>query len=147
LGAGTNLVEGIGETERGRNEFAAPATDSEVLEQERVAARPANGAQFDLYYPDGIQRDRERMRRALNIIAHHPFWYAGSVARRIAGVLKYAGQPNGIYGSAGINITAKKSLPPRSQGRAISFLVNVLGMVQSVLRYLLLPLMLVGIYF
>src|SRR5437588_9061441 len=96
LGAGTNLLEGIGETERGKNEFAAPATDREVLEQERVAAKPANGAQFDLYYPDGIQRDRARARKALNIVAHHPFWYAGSVARRIAGVVKYAGQPNGI---------------------------------------------------
>jgi len=64
----------------------------------------------------------------------------------MGGVLKYAGQPNGVYGSAGINVTAKKSLAPQSQGRAISFLVNVLGMVQSVLRYILLPLMLVGIY-
>src|SRR5207237_1575526 len=114
--------------------------------REPGALRPANGAQFDLYYPDGIQRDRERMRKALNIIAHHPFWYAGSVARRIASVLKYAGQPNGIYGSAGINVTAKKSLPPQSQGRIISFFVNVLGMAQSVLRYILLPLMLAGIY-
>ena len=146
LGAGTNLLEGIGETERGTNEFAVPANDSEVVEQERAAAKPPAGAQFDLYYPDGIQRDRARTRRALDIIAHHPLWYAGSVARRMAGVLKYAGQPNGIYGSAGINVTAKKSLPPQSRGRAISFLVNVLGMAQSVLRYVLLPLMLAGIY-
>ena len=146
LGAGTNLLEGIGETERGAKEFDAPANDSEVIEQERAALKVQQGAAFDLYYPDGIQRDRARTRRALDIIAHHPFWYAGSVARRIAGVLKYAGQPNGIYGSAGINVTAKKSLPPQSQGRAISFLVNVLGMAQSILRYALLPLMLVGIY-
>src|SRR5436305_8426232 len=39
----------------------------------------------------------------------------GSVVRRMAAVLKYAGEPNGINGSAGINITSKKCLPPRSQ--------------------------------
>jgi 4-amino-4-deoxy-L-arabinose transferase-like glycosyltransferase len=147
LGVGTNLLEGIGETERGAKEFGVPATDRELLEEERAAANPPAGADFQLYYPDGIQRDRARTRRALNIIEHHPFWYAGSVLRRIAAVLKYAGQPNGIYGAAGINVTSKKSLPPQSQGAIISFLVNVLGMMQSVLRYLLLPLMLVGIYF
>ena len=146
LGSGTNLLEGIGETERGAREFGAPANDSDVLEEERMAANPPADARFELYYPDGIQRDRARARRALEIIAHHPFWYAGSVLRRMVAVLKYVGQPNGIYGSAGINVTSKKSLPPQSQGRIISILVNVVGGLQSVLRYLLLPLMLAGIY-
>ena len=128
-------------------EFGAPANDRDVVEQERMALNASQVAGFDLYYPDGIQRDRARTRRALAIIAHHPFWYVGTVVRRIASVLKYAGQPNGIYGSAGINVTSRKSLPPQSQGRVISLLVNVLGMVQSVLRYILLPLMLVGVCF
>src|SRR5207249_613603 len=96
-------------------------------------------------YPDGIQRDRARTRRALTIIARHPVWYAGSVVRRMAAVLKYAGEPNGIYGSAGINITSKKCLPPRWQGGTLAFFVNVLGMFQSVLRYVLLPLMIFGV--
>jgi len=146
LGAGTNLLEGIGETERGSQESGAPASDHELIEQERTATNPAAGARFDLYYPDGIRRDRARTTRALEIIVRHPFWYAGSVARRMANVLKYAGQPNGIYGSAGINVTSKKSLPAQMQGMFIPFLVNVLGGVQSVLRYILLPLMVVGIY-
>ncbi len=84
--------------------------------------------------------------KALGIIAEHPFWYAGSVVRRMAGVLKYAGEPNGIYGSAGINITSKKCLPPQWQGGTFAFLVNLLGMFQSVLRYVLLPLMIVGVF-
>ena len=145
LGAGTNLLEGIGETERGAKEFAAPANDSDVLEAERIQANPPPGARFELYYPDGIERDRARARRALGTIAHHPFWYAGSVFVRMAAVLKYVGAPNGVYGSAGINVTAKKTLPLESQGRIVSFLVNVVGGAQSVLRYLLLPLMLAGI--
>lgn len=145
LGAGTNLLEGIGETERGRKEFGAAANDTDLIEQERAELKLPPEATFNLYYPDGIQRDRERTRKALAIIVRHPFWYCGSVARRMAGVLKYAGEPSGIYGSAGVNLTSGKNLPPAWQGGALALLVNALGMLQSVLRYVLLPLMLVGL--
>ncbi|HYX29540.1 MAG TPA: glycosyltransferase family 39 protein [Pyrinomonadaceae bacterium] len=145
LGAGTNLLEGIGDFERGAKEFGAPPNDSDVLEQERVAANVPPGTEFSLYYPDGIKRDRARASRALSIIKHHPFWYASTVVRRMAAVMKYAGQPSGVYGSAGVNVTAKKSLAPSQQGVVIGSLVNGLGMIQSVLRYILLPLMIVGV--
>jgi hypothetical protein len=49
-------------------------------------------------------------------------------------------------GTAGINVTGKKCLPESLQGGVLSVLVNVLGMLQSVLRYLLLPLMLCGAF-
>ncbi len=144
LGAGTNLWEGLGETERGAKEFGAVANDRDLVEQERAALNVPPNASFDLYYPDGIRRDRERTSKALAIIARHPFWYAGTVAYRMAAVMKYAGEPSGIYGSAGINVTARKSLPLARQGGVLAVLVNGLGMVQSVLRYVLLPLMFVG---
>jgi 4-amino-4-deoxy-L-arabinose transferase-like glycosyltransferase len=144
LGAGTNLWEGIGETERGAKEFGAAPNDRDLVEQERAAMNVPPDAPLDLYYPDGIRRDRERTRKSLAIIARHPFWFAGSVARRMAGVLKYAGEPSGIYGSAGINVTSRKSLSPQWQAGVGALFVNALGMMQSVLRYILLPLMLVG---
>jgi 4-amino-4-deoxy-L-arabinose transferase-like glycosyltransferase len=145
LGAGTNLWEGIGETERGSKEFGAAANDRDLVEQERAALKVSPDAPFDLYYPDGIQRDRERTRKAVAIIKQHPFWYAGTVVHRMAAVMKYAGVPSGIYGSAGINITSRKSLPTQWQGGILAVFVNGLGMLQSVLRYVLLPLMLVGL--
>ncbi len=145
LGAGTNLWEGIGETERGAKEFGAVSNDRELVEQERAALNPLPNELFDLYYPDGIQRDRERSRRAVAIIKQHPFWYAGTVIRRMAAVIKYAGTPSGIYGSAGINVTSAKCLPTQWQGGFAGAFVNGLGMLQSVLRYILLPLMLVGV--
>jgi 4-amino-4-deoxy-L-arabinose transferase-like glycosyltransferase len=144
LGAGTNLWEGIGETERGAKEFGAAGNDREVVEQERAALGVSPDAAFDLYYPDGIQRDRERTRKAFAIIKQHPFWYAGTVVRRMAAVMKYAGAPSGIYGSAGINVTSRKCLPIQWQGGIVAVFVNGLGMLQSVLRYILLPLMFVG---
>jgi len=145
LGAGTNLWEGIGETERGAKEFGAAPNDRDVIEQERIALNIPPNAPFDLYYPDGIQRDRERTRKAMAIISRHPFWYAGTVVHRMAAVMKYAGAPSGIYGSAGINVTSSKCLPTRWQGGMLAVLVNGLGMFQSVLRYILLPLMVFGL--
>ena len=117
------------------------------LSRSRAAAGIPPGSRFELYYPDGIQRDRARTSRALQIIKQHPFWYAGTVARRMAAVLKYAGEPSGIYGSAGINVTSRKCLAPQSQAGVMAFFVNALGMVQSVLRYILLPLMIAGVFF
>jgi 4-amino-4-deoxy-L-arabinose transferase-like glycosyltransferase len=145
LGAGTNLWEGIGETERGAKEFGAAGNDREVVEQERAALNVPATAPFDLYYPDGIRRDRERTRKSVAIIKQHPFWYAGTVANRMAAVMKYAGEPSGIYGSAGVNVTSRKCLPTQWQGGFVAVLVNGLGMLQSVLRYILLPLMMVGV--
>jgi 4-amino-4-deoxy-L-arabinose transferase-like glycosyltransferase len=144
LGAGTNLLEGIGETERGAKEFGAAPNDRDLVEQERAALNVPPGAPFDLYYPDGIRRDRERTSKALSIIARHPFWYAGTVAYRMAAVMKYAGEPSGVYGSAGINVTSRKCLP-QWQGGVVALFVNALGMFQSVLRYILLPLMFAGV--
>ena len=145
LGAGTNLWEGIGETERGAKEFGAAPNDRDLVEQERVALNAPPGTPFDLYYPDGIQRDRERTRKAIAIIKQHPFWYAGTVVNRMAAVMKYAGTPSGIYGSAGINVTSGKCLPTQWQGGFVAAFVNGLGMLQSVLRYMLLPLILIGV--
>jgi 4-amino-4-deoxy-L-arabinose transferase-like glycosyltransferase len=145
LGAGTNMWEGIGETERGAKEFGAAGNDREVIEQERAALAVPSDARFDLYYPDGIRRDRERTSKSIAIIKRHPFWYAGTVVNRMVAVMKYAGEPNGIYGSSGINVTARKCLPSQWQGGALALAVTLVGMAQSVLRYVLLPLMLLGL--
>src|SRR5262245_58488500 len=144
LGVGTNLWEGIGETSRAA-EFGAVYGDAALLEQERQALGVTPGAQFSLYYPDGVRRDRERARRAVAVILAHPVWYAGVMLRRMAGVLKFAGTPERFYGSAGINLTSKKCLRESMQGGLVAVLVTGIGMVQSVLRYCALPLMLVGI--
>jgi hypothetical protein len=145
MGFGTNLWEGIGETSRAA-EFGAVFGDGNVIEQERAQMGLAPDAPLSLYWPDGLQRDRERMRKAMTVIKAHPFWYAGVMARRMAGMLKYAGEPAPYMGTAGINVTSRKSLSPAWQGGILALVVNLLGMLQSVLRYVLLPLMLFGIY-
>lgn len=145
LGTGTNLWEGLGENERGVSEFGAAYGDENLMAQEKSQLPNSNQEPFGLYYPDGIHRDRERTAKALGVIARHPFWYSGIMIRRMANVLKYAGAPNGIYGSSGVNVTSEKCLSIPQQRGLVAFFVKMLGMVQSLLRYALLPLMICGV--
>jgi 4-amino-4-deoxy-L-arabinose transferase-like glycosyltransferase len=145
MGVGTNLWEGIGETNRA-SEFGAVYGDGLLIEQERRELGVSPDQKFNLYYPDGVARDRARARKAFAVITAHPVWYAGVMIRRMAGVLKFAGEPLPFYGSSGFNITSRKSLPPYLHGSVVAFVVNILGMIQSVLRYVALPLMLLGLF-
>ena len=142
---GANLWEGLGETELGRaNGFEFG--DDKLIERERIKMGLPAGSRIEAQWPDGIRRDRERVRESLNFIRQHPIWYAGVMFQRMWGMLKVAGDPLPYYGTSGINVTAKKCLPPNWQGGAIALGVTVLGMIQSVARYLLLPLVVLGVY-
>jgi 4-amino-4-deoxy-L-arabinose transferase-like glycosyltransferase len=145
LGLGTNLWEGIGETERAA-EFGAVYGDDNLLAQERAAVNLAPDAPLSLYHPDGVRRDRERARKALSVIISHPVWYTGVMLGRMWGVLNYAGEPSPFYGYAGLNVTSRKTLPPDWQGGALALFVNLIGMAQSVFRHIALPLMLCGVW-
>jgi hypothetical protein len=68
------------------------------------------------------------------------------MAKRIWGHLKFAGKPSPYVGSAGINVTAPKTLPENRRSGVLGIAVNALGAMQSVWRWLALPLMLAGIW-
>jgi hypothetical protein len=142
---GANLWEGLGETELGRqNGFILG--DDKMVERERVKMNLPAGVPIDAQWPDGIRRDRERTREAMAFIAQHPIWYAGVMLRRMWGMLKVAGKPVPYTGTSGINVTSAKCLPAPWQGGVLAFVVNVLGMIQSVVRYLFLPLAAFGLW-
>lgn len=145
LGMGTNLWEGIGETERAA-EFGAVFGDSLLVEQERKELGLPPNAPLGLYWPNGVERDRARTRKALKVIAANPVWYAGVMLRRMWGMIKFAGPPLPHYGSMGINVTSQKTLPASWQRSLLAVPVTLLGMVQSVFRYLALPLIIVGLW-
>jgi 4-amino-4-deoxy-L-arabinose transferase-like glycosyltransferase len=146
LGLGINLWEGIGETDRAA-EFGAVMGDAKLVEQERKELGLSEDAPLTLYSPNGVERDRARTRKALRVIVSHPIWYGGVMLKRMWGMLKFAGEPLPYYGSMGVNITSRKTLPPRWQGTILAAPVNLLGMVQSVFRYLALPLIVAGLWF
>ena len=142
---GANLWEGLGETELGR-QHGFILGDTAMVERERVKMGLPADYPIEAMWPDGIKRERERTREALGFIMRHPVWYAAVMAHRMWGMLKVAGTPLPYYGSAGINVTSQKTLRPERQGGIAGALVNLLGMMQSVSRYLLLPLVVVGVW-
>jgi 4-amino-4-deoxy-L-arabinose transferase-like glycosyltransferase len=142
---GVNLWEGLGETELGRaNGFLFG--DDKLLEYERQKYGWPLDMKLDLQLPDGIRRDQERTRESLAFIKQRPVWYLGVMSGRMWGMLKVAGDPVPYCGISGINVTSRKTLPPQWQSGVVAGAVNVLGMIQSVARYLFLPLAAFGIY-
>ncbi len=143
---GANLWEGLGEAELGRSHGFAVG-DEIMVEHERVRMGVAPNAPFEAMWPDGIKRERERTRESLAFIKQHLVWYAGVVLHRMWGMLKIAGAPLPYYGTSGINVTSRKCLSPDRQGGVLGFMVNALGMLQSIARYVLLPLAAIGCWF
>jgi hypothetical protein len=142
---GTNLWEGLGETELGRNSGFAFG-DDKMIARERIQMGLPIGAKIEAQWPDGIRRDKSRVRESIDFIKQHPVWYAGVMLRRMWGMLKVAGKPVPYSGTSGINVTSKKTLPAEWQSGVLAAFVNVLGMIQSVTRFLFLPLAAFGVY-
>ncbi len=142
---GVNLWEGLGETSLGR-QHGFLLGDDKMLEVERARMGRPGDTSIEIQFPDGIRRDKERTRESLTFIRQHPIWYLGVMLGRMWGMLKVAGDPVPYTGVSGINVTSQKCLPEPWQHGVPALGVNVLGMIQSVVRYLFLPLVALGLY-
>lgn len=86
LGAGQTLLEGIADYDTAGT-LGIPATDMGIMKMEaETYGRPDYYG--TLFNPDGIKRERLRIRRGFGVILSHPFWFAGVMARRGAGMLR-----------------------------------------------------------
>lgn len=145
LSIGVNLWEGLGETELGRSNGFLYG-DDKMVEYERNKMGLPPDFPLEAFWPDGIKRDRERTRESLAFIKQHPVWYAGVMLHRMWGMLKVFGAPVPYTGSAGFNLTSKRCLATEWQGGMVALFVNLLGIIQSIARYLLLPLVAFGVW-
>ena len=84
---GIVMWEGIGEASGDR--FGAVTNDVLVAQQEAELYGDPRYAE-SWVMPDGIKRDRDRLRKSLSVIVNNPFWFAGSMLRRMAAMLKYS---------------------------------------------------------
>ena len=86
LGAGQTFLEGIADYDH-EGRFGVPATDMGIMKWE---AETFNRPDYygTLFNPDGIRRERMRLRRGLSITASHPIWFAGVMTRRAASMLR-----------------------------------------------------------
>jgi 4-amino-4-deoxy-L-arabinose transferase-like glycosyltransferase len=91
LGAGQTLIEGIGDY-NSDGSLGMPQTDVELIRGEAEAAQRPEYAN-SLFTPDGIDRDRARLRRGFAVISAHPIWFAGVMIRRAASMLRLERTP------------------------------------------------------
>lgn len=86
LGAGQTLLEGIADNDA-NNRFGIPNTDMGIMKQEaEMFQRPEYYG--TLFNPDGVQRERARMKRGATVIASNPVWFAGVMIRRAASMTR-----------------------------------------------------------
>ncbi len=105
-GLGVTLVEGLGVYDP-----AFPATDGALLSDEAIRyGRP--DYEDALYQPDGLEREHERIRRALDAIAARPFWFAGVMLDRMRLMLIYDpdGQPGWPDDTAYVGTTEQPAI-------------------------------------
>jgi hypothetical protein len=86
LGGGQTLLEGISDYDpAGR--FGIPSTDMGIMKQEaEMFQRP--DYYETLFQPDGIERDRWRLRRGFGVIRSHPLWFSGVMIRRAGSMVR-----------------------------------------------------------
>jgi hypothetical protein len=86
LGAGQTLLEGIADYDA-NGRFGIPNTDMGIMKQEaEMFQRPDYYG--TLFNPDGVQRERARMKRGVGVIASNPVWFASVMVRRAASMMR-----------------------------------------------------------
>lgn len=116
IGMGIVLWEGLGEHERGR-QLGAVAKDEEVAIQDaEIYGKPRYAGAWST--PDGIMRDRDRIKRSLSIIIKNPFWYSGVMLKRMAETLKYSAHAPLVYRIKEVN-PYEKTAPIRKGWEAL----------------------------
>lgn len=86
LGMGQMLNVGISDYDRERR-FGLPGTDIETVTSEAERYNRPDYAQ-SLFGGNGIEREQQRMARALAVVKSHPVWFAEIVLARAASMLR-----------------------------------------------------------
>ena len=116
LPAGVNLVQGIAEFDK-EGRFGMPLSDPDVLTRDvEWNNRPDYGGH--MWTPDGIERDRVRFARGLDVIRTHPLWYLGAMLRRAAFMVSYNESRRRDWPFNTATVPAVSATPPF--GRSIS---------------------------
>lgn len=86
LGAGQTLLEGISDYDEDKS-LGIPNTDMGLMKWEAdTYQRPDYYG--TLFNPDGVRRERLRLRQGFAVIRSHPFWFFGVMARRAGAMLR-----------------------------------------------------------
>jgi dolichyl-phosphate-mannose-protein mannosyltransferase len=108
------LVMWVGIADASGDRFGAVQDDNEVAEQEAVIYGNPRYAR-DWSSPDGIRRDRNRVKKCLDIILKHPVWYSGVMLDRMGEMLKYSAHAPLIYKQGPKDFHAVDEIRPQWQ--------------------------------
>ncbi|HXG66782.1 MAG TPA: glycosyltransferase family 39 protein [Blastocatellia bacterium] len=155
INLGIVLWEGIGEASGDR--FGAVATDEAVGQQEVILY---NNPRYKWWAsPDGIQRDRDRVRKSLAIIIKHPVWYAGVMLGRMREMVKYSAYAplvfrptdrkllDAVNAEPPPGVEAEREAIDRSAlkiGESLSWLRPAARLMQRITKEAMLPFILMG---
>lgn len=86
LGAGQTFLEGIADYDPA-GKLGIPNTDMGIMKQEaEMLQRPDYYG--TLFKPDGVERERWRLRRGVSVIESHPLWFGSVMIRRAGSMLR-----------------------------------------------------------
>jgi hypothetical protein len=87
IGAGITLIEGIADYDS-EEKFSMPPNDTATsLKDAQWHNRPEYAD--DLWIPDGVERDRYRFARGMDVIRNNPVWFSKVMLRRTESMLRY----------------------------------------------------------
>jgi hypothetical protein len=145
---GIVLWEGI--ADGGGERFGAKGRDYEVAWQESQEHQDARYAEW-WASPDGIARDRERIRKSLSVIGAHPFWFARATASRALQMLAYGFDepPFVLVSSPDVSFEVAKLREPEpiclDLGARLGWARRTLFLAQRALKSTLVPTLAVGL--
>jgi hypothetical protein len=99
INGGITLWQGVADA--GGAEYGARVWDKQVMAEEAERYGRPDYLQW-WAEPDGIARDRDRYRRALDVIEARPVWYARAMARRMASMLLFSDGPRSLLPSGAV---------------------------------------------
>jgi 4-amino-4-deoxy-L-arabinose transferase-like glycosyltransferase len=121
INGGIVLWEGLADA--GGERFGARRFDRQVAREE--AERYGNPRYAEWWAsPDGIWRDRERIRRSLAAIRQDPVWYATAVARRALEIL-------GAEGTETPLVSSERAEPSADPGAATHWALRAASLLDS----------------
>lgn len=109
INGGITLWQGVADA--GGREYGARVWDKQVIAEEAERYGRPDYLQW-WAEPEGIARDRDRYRRATEVIKARPFWYAKAMLRRMGMMLLFTDGPPPLLKAGDVAVVPNREMPP-----------------------------------
>lgn len=128
INGGITLWQGVADA--GGREYGARVWDKQVMAEE--AERYGRPDYLNWWAePNGIERDRDRYRRAVEVIKARPFWYARAMLRRMAMMLLFSDGPGELLPAGAAVERPGTEMPPLTEAPGLDTRINEEALVRG----------------